>query len=137
LPDTTIVLDIALGRVPHLADSADVFREIDHETTNAFLNAKSITDISSVALKEKGHQLNFDFFTNLIESIAVIGIDWGNVKASLISVFVDYKNAIQWVLSRLNRIDYIITRILNDFLKSEITALSPNEYVALLKMKKL
>ena len=136
LLDTNIVLDIALGRVPHLADSADVFRKIDNESIYGFVTATTITDIYYVAKREKGHQITIDFIRNLIEIVDVIGIDREIVIASLLSEFIDFEDAIQSVSSGINRIDYIITRNQKDFMKSEITALSPKELLALLKKKK-
>ena len=135
LLDTNIILDIALGRVPHLADSADVFRKIDNESIYGFVTATTITDIYYVAKREKGHQTTIDFISNLIEIVDIIGIDKEIVIASLISDFADFEDAIQSVSSRLNGIDYIITRNQKDFIKSEISAVSPKELLALLKKK--
>ena len=135
LLDTNIILDIALGRLPHLADSADVFRKIDNESIYGFVTATTITDIYYVAKREKGHQTTIDFISNLIEIVDIIGIDKEIVIASLISDFADFEDAIQSVSSRLNGIDYIITRNHKDFIKSEISAVSPKELLALLKKK--
>jgi predicted nucleic acid-binding protein len=137
LLDTNIILDIALGRLPHLADSGDVFRKIDNEFIYGFVTATTITDIYYVAKREKGHQITIDFISNLIEIVDVIGIDREIVIASLLSEFIDFEDAIQSVSSRLNRIDHIITRNQKDFIKSEIPALSPREFLALLKKKRL
>lgn len=135
LLDTNIILDIAIGRVPHLADSADIFRKIDNESIYGFVTATTITDIYYVAKREKGHQTTIDFISNLIEIVDVIGIDREIVIASLVSDFADFEDAIQSVSSRLNGIDYIITRNQKDFIKSEISAVSPKELLALLKKK--
>jgi len=135
LLDTNIILDIAFGRLPHLADSADVFRKIDNESIYGFVTATTITDIYYVAKREKGHQTTIDFISNLIEIVDIIGIDKEIVIASLISDFADFEDAIQSVSSRLNGIDYIITRNHKDFIKSEISAVSPKELLALLKKK--
>jgi predicted nucleic acid-binding protein len=137
LPDTNIVPDIALARVPNHDDSADFFREIDNESIYAFVTATTITDNPYLGRRKKGHQIIIDFFSDLIEIVDVIGIDWEIVKALLKAVFVDFKDARRSVLSYLNKIDSILTSNLNDFLKSVISALSPKEYMALLKMKKL
>jgi len=135
LLDTNIILDSALGRVPHLADSADVIRKIDNESIYGFVTATTITDIYYVAKREKGHQTTVDFISNLIEIVDVIGIDREIVIASLVSDFAGFEDAIQSVSSRLNGIDYIITRNQKDFIKSQILAVSPKKLLALLKKK--
>ncbi|HEY5536022.1 MAG TPA: PIN domain-containing protein [Ignavibacteria bacterium] len=45
LLDTNIILDIALGREPHFADSAAVFKNIDNKSIYGFITATTITDI--------------------------------------------------------------------------------------------
>jgi len=137
LLDTNIVMDIALGREPHLADSADIFRAIDNESIYGFVTATTITDIYYVAKRVRGHQITIDFISNLLEIVDVIGIDKRIVFASLMSDFIDFEDTIQSVSSHLNRIDYIITRHQKNFIKSEAPTITPNEFLALLKKKKL
>jgi len=136
LLDTNIILDIALGREPHFADSANLFKKIDNKTMFGFVTATTITDIYYIARREKGHHVTLEFISNLIGVIDVIGIDREIILESLISKLVDFEDAIQSVSSRLNNIDYIITRNQKDFINSEIKALSPKVFLDLIKKKK-
>ena len=72
----------------------------------------------------------------MIEIIDVLGVDRNVIIESLISQLVDFEDAIQSVSSRLNNIDYIITRNQKDFINSDIKALTPKEFLELLKKKK-
>lgn len=125
LLDTNIILDIALRREPHFTDSSCVFEKIDNKSIFGFVTATTITDIYYIAKREKGHQITLNFISNLIEIIDVIGVDREVIVQSLISHLIDFENAIQSVSSRLNNIDFIITRNQKDFTKSEIKALAP------------
>jgi predicted nucleic acid-binding protein len=136
LLDTNIILDIALGREPHFTDSADVFKKIDNKSIFGFVSATTIADFYYIAKKGKGHQIVIDFILNLIEIIDIIGIDREVIIKSLISELDDFEDVIQSVSSRINNIDYIITRNIKDFIKSEITALTPGDFLALLMNEK-
>lgn len=137
LLDTNIILDIALGREPHFTDSANVFKSINNKVVYGFITATTITDIYYIAKREKSHQITIDFISNLIEIVDVIGIDRGIIIESLISNITDFEDAIQSVSSRLNNIDYIITRNQKDFANSEIKALTPKGFLEILKKGKL
>jgi predicted nucleic acid-binding protein len=136
LLDTNIILDIALKREPHFSDSAKVFKIIDNKSIFGFVTATTITDIYYIAKREKGHQITIDFISNLIEIIDVVGIDRQVIIESLQSTLVDFEDAVQSVSSRLNNIDYIITRNQKDFTKSDIKAINPKGFLDLLKKKK-
>ncbi len=71
----------------------------------------------------------------MIEIINAIGVDREVIIESLSSQVIDFEDAIQTVLSRLNNIDYIITRNQKDFAKSEIKALTPKGFLDHLKRK--
>jgi len=137
LLDTNIILDIALGREPHFTDSASVFKKIDNKSIFGFVTATTITDIYYIAKREKGHQITLDFISSLIEIVDVVGIDRQVIIESLKSQLIDFEDAIQSVSSRLNNIDYIITRNQKDFTKSETKALIPKEFLEILKKKKI
>jgi predicted nucleic acid-binding protein len=134
--DTNIILDIALGREPFFIDSADVFKKIDNDVIYGFITATTITDIYYIAKKEKGHAIAIAFISNLIDVIDVLGIDKEIIIESLLSPFNDFEDAIQSISSRLNNIDYIITRNQKDFADSEIIAVGPKEFLSILKKKK-
>jgi len=136
LLDTNIILDIALKREPHFLDSAEVFKTVDNKFLFGFVSATTITDIYFIAKKEKGHKITIDFIGSLIEIIDVIGVDREVIIESLVSQIRDFEDAIQSVSSRLNDIDYIITRNKKDFTKSEIKALTPKEFLEIVKKKK-
>lgn len=80
-----------------------------------------------VSKKEKGHLIAFEFISNIIKLLDVIGIDKAIIIESLASKLTDFEDAIQSAASSFNNIDYIITRNKKDFKNSEIEALTPIE----------
>ena len=133
LLDTNIILDIALRRLPHYDDSADVFRKIDNRTLFGFVTATTITDIYYIARKDKGHEKTIEFISNLIEIVDILGIDREVILESLKSQITDFEDAVQSVASEFNKIDYIITRNTKDFENSEIEAITPKDFLKILE----
>ncbi len=111
------------------SDSANVFKKINNKTIFGFVTATAITDIYYIAKREKGHSITIDFISNLIEIINIIGIDREVIIASLASPFLDFEDGRQSVSSRVNNLDYIITRNQKDFSNSEIKAISPKYFL--------
>lgn len=134
--NTNIILDIALMRTPHYNDSASVFRKADNKLVYGFVTATTITDIYYIAKKEKGHQIAIEFISNLLQFTDVIGIDREIIIDSLSSKFTDFEDAIQSIASSYNNIDYIITRNTKDFSDSVIKAISPSDFLNLIKRKR-
>ena len=133
LLDTNIILDIALRRLPHYDDSADVFRKIDYKTLIGCVTATTITDIYYIARKDKGHEKTIEFISNLIEIVDVLGIDRDVIIEALNLNFPDFEDAVQSVASGVNNIDYIITRNTKDFENSEIEAITPKDFLIILE----
>ena len=133
--DTNIILDIALMRIPHYQYSASIFSLIDNKKIVDFITATTITDIYYIAKKEKGHTISINFIKSLIQVVDVIGIDKETILQALSSKVFDFEDAIQSEASKINAIDYIITRNIKDFEQSEIPAMMPYDFLSLRKKK--
>lgn len=133
--DTNIIVDIALKREPHYVDSINVFKIVDNKTIFGFITATTITDIYYISKKEKGHLIAIEFVSNLIQFVDVLGIDKMIILEAISAKLTDFEDAIQSTASSFNNIDFIITRNVKDFKKSEIKALTPIELLNQIAMK--
>ena len=131
--DTNIILDIALKREPHYNDSVAVFLQSDNTSFFGFVTASTITDIYYIAKKEKGHATSIDFIADLIQVVDVVGIDREIIVDAIASSITDFEDAIQSLASSYNNIDFIITRNVKDFVNSEITAITPTDFLQVLQ----
>ena len=73
--DTNVILDIALKRLPHFNEAAQLFTLIDKKKISGNITSTTITDIYYIAKSEKGHKESLEFISNLIEVVEVIGVD--------------------------------------------------------------
>lgn len=131
--DTNIILDIALNREPHFVASSKVFLKIDNSDFFGFVTATTITDIYYISKRVKGHQITINFISDLIQLLDVIGVNKETIIQSLNSPLLDFEDAVQSVSAKLSNMEYIITRNIKDFNKSEIKAITPIEFLEALK----
>ncbi|MEQ8416863.1 MAG: PIN domain-containing protein [Imperialibacter sp.] len=127
--DTNIILDIALKRPPFFTDSSEAFKSVDQQKVFGYISATSVTDIYYVARKSIGHDTSILFIEDLLDILDVVGIDRSVIKHALQLNFRDFEDAIQSVSAKLNDIDYVITRNISDFTKSEVTAITPDAFL--------
>ena len=94
-----------------------------HEITTLyyFLN-KSIKDKNKIRISLSG----------IMNQFKVIEINKIILDKSLYSGIDDYEDAVIEVSASMNNIDYIITRNIKDFKKSEVKAITPDELIAIL-----
>ena len=115
LLDTNILLDIALKREPHFADSAALFKKLDEKKILAYITATTITDIYYISKKAKDHSTAIQFISNLLQIVDILGVNKEVVLLSLQSDLPDFEDAIQINSAELNGIKTINTRNKKDF----------------------
>jgi len=74
-----------------------------------------------------------DFIVNLIEVVDILNIGKEIIMASLESQLPDLEDAIQSIASSMNNLDDIVTRNQKDFIKSDIKALTPTDFLVLMQ----
>jgi predicted nucleic acid-binding protein len=68
--------------------------------------------------------------TNILNLADTTGVD---IKTAIASDFLDFEDAVLSATATREKVDYIITRNSDDFANSSIKALSPEEFVEILK----
>jgi predicted nucleic acid-binding protein len=129
LIDTNVLLDIILQREPHFEHSKELIIKIDGKLVHGFITATTITDIYYLVRKAKGKDIAFAFIESLISFIEVLAIDKSIILNALNSEIDDFEDSIQIFASISNSIDFIITRNISDYIKSEVPAFTPKYFV--------
>jgi len=129
LLDTNILLDIALKRDPHFLFSVKAFKMIDGKAIFGFITATTVTDLYYISKKECGHDIAIQFINNLLSVVDVLEVNKKIILLSLNSSFPDFEDAIQINTAKINDVEVIITRNPKDFVETEITILSPKQFI--------
>lgn len=125
LIDTDVLLDVALARAPHAAESADVLRWAE-ESQNAYIAWHSIANCAY--LLKDGHR---SFLGLLMSFVTVASVGDREARIALEYPMHDLEDALQAAAAVASGSQYIITRNLPDFRKSPIKAITPRQFMAL------
>jgi predicted nucleic acid-binding protein len=130
LIDTNIILDILLARAPFLEPAKKLIRMMDEGHIHGYITANSITDIVYVARKTYSPEEIWRIISDLLDRIAVIGIDREVIIAAFELGFNDFEDALQSACSEREQLDLIVTRDKNDFSKSAVVAEDISDFIA-------
>jgi len=123
LLDTDVLLDVALARDPHLAESAEVLRWAE-AGGDAAVAWHSIANCAYL-LKTAGRP----FLSRLLEIIEVAPTSTGAARRALEMPMRDIEDALQAAAAVAWDADAIVTRNIRDFHRSPVRPLSPSAFL--------
>ena len=130
LIDANIVLDVLMDRAEFYADSSKIWKLCEVGQIDGYISTLTFANIVYIMRR----QLDPDKISNLIRMLNLI-FEFADFTASdMIRAaelnWNDFEDAIQSVIAKRIGADYIITRNVRDFTKSEIMAFTPAELLA-------
>ncbi len=134
LVDTCVVIDVLQKRGPFCNAAMELFLAVSNRMVTGILTAKSITDIHYIlhrsihneAETRKAVQTLFKLFT-VADTLAA------DCQTALSSSMNDYEDAVMAETAKRLDVDYIVTRNKKDYAKSNVPAISADEFIELLK----
>ena len=130
LIDTNVVLDILLRREPHYESAARVAVLSEKAFIACYVSASAVTDIYYIAQRElKNKELINNLLAKLFETFRIAAVSEVSIHEALDLKWDDFEDCVQYTSGKSINADYIITRNTKDFVKSQITAMSPKEFL--------
>jgi predicted nucleic acid-binding protein len=130
LIDLNILLDFLNKRNFH-KEAAQIIDQIIEKKIHGYLCAHEITTLSYFLLKEHKNRIKTISTIDTILSIfTIIPVTETILKDALLSPIVDYEDAVIEVSAIKEKMDFIITRNLDDFKKSRIQYISPEQFLS-------
>ncbi len=131
--DTCVVVDFLQDRKPFSDTANAVFIAAASDSFEAFITANSVSDIYYLLFRSlhddrKCHKVISDLF-ELVDILDATSLD---CKKALLSKLKDYEDALLDEIAVRSGMDCIITRNIKDFAESNVRALTPEEFLALL-----
>lgn len=123
LLDTDVLLDVALAREPHAAESADVLRWVESGGAAA-VAWHSLTNCAYL-LKGGGRP----FLDRLLRLVEVVTVGTADARRALESPIADLEDAFQASAAMAWRADAIVTRNVADYRRSPVPAVSPAAFL--------
>lgn len=132
LVDTDVVLDVATGRAPFVAESKPVLALLEKRRALGYVSAHSVTTMFYILRKLGGADRARDFLADLLTILSVATEGHNDIVQALEADFLDFEDAVQHQCARSNGCDAIVTRNVDDYRASRVAVYTPREFVATL-----
>ncbi len=130
LIDGNILLDVLQKRAPYYDDSAKIWKMCETNLAEGHVSVLTFANLVYVMRKE----LDAEGIGNILKRLSLI-FTFDDLNALDISTAADmqgddFEDAVQTATAKRIHADYIITRNVKDFKKSNVMALTPSEFLA-------
>jgi predicted nucleic acid-binding protein len=123
-----------LIREPFSDDANEIIKLCLREKIKGCIAAHSIVDMYYILRKDMEPHRRRETLINLCEIFEVIDVDKNKLVISLGNEnFSDFEDCLQMECAKEFDADYIVTRNTDDYKVSEIPAITPKEYLEILK----
>ena len=128
-----IILDLLLKRYDYYNNAAELMTKIDKRKYKGYTTPLVIANIHYIMTKFGGKKKSIKNIRKLRKLISILSIDEKIVDEALLSDNTDFEDAIQYITSEKNNIDFIITRNKGDFKNSKLPVLNAKEFLRIEK----
>jgi predicted nucleic acid-binding protein len=136
LIDTNIVLDILLRREGYFEDAAKIVVLSENKIIESYVSASAITDIYFITQKAyKDKKTTIDLIKKILKILSVATISGDNIYQALDLGWNDFEDSVQYIVGESISAEYIITRNADDFNKSRIKIVTPEQFLNILNKK--
>ncbi|MDR1271155.1 MAG: PIN domain-containing protein [Planctomycetaceae bacterium] len=137
--DTDIILDISIKRDKSLEndvkEAVKLISFVEAGEYSGYTSTIIFINTYYIQKKLKDHNTSINFLKRLRLLLTVLNVDDKIIQKALESGFNDFEDAVQYFTALENKIDYIITRNIEDYKKSTIKVCTPSQYLIMKKMK--
>jgi predicted nucleic acid-binding protein len=138
--DTDIILDVSIRRGELLkndvSDAIKLINLVEADEYKGYTSTVIFTNTYYIQKKLKDHNTSINFLKKLRLLLTVLNVDDKIIQKALESGFNDFEDAVQYFTAVENKMDYIITRNIEDYKKSTIKVYTPSQYLKIKEMQK-
>ncbi len=127
LVDTNVLLDVLCKRPAFYEDSAKIFKLCEAGEVSGIISALSVPNIVYIMRKELDTEKIKHTLENLSLIFSIMDLTGEDLHKAANMDFKDYEDAIQSACAVRAKANFLITRNISGFGKSQIPALLPSE----------
>lgn len=136
LIDTDVILDFFFDRNPFSEYSSQVLALCETGKIKGFVTPVICSNLYYLLRQNAPHKKVIEKLGLLLSFIDVIQMNKETIMAAINSEFKDFEDALQnFAAQKAGNIDMIVTRNVKDFSRSEISVLSPDNFLAINNLK--
>jgi predicted nucleic acid-binding protein len=133
LVDIDVILDVLAKREPFFASSARLWAEIEGGHAKAYLASHSVTTIFYLVAKARGKEFARSCISDLLSVFRIAPVKESTLRLALEAKITDFEDAVQFAAAKEVAAEFIISRNIGHYKKSEIPATTPELFLATLK----
>lgn len=130
LLDTNVVLDLLLAREPFVDMAREIFNLIENNELEGFLCATSVTTLHYLIGRSSNKNEADSIVRDLLTLFSVSAVDHKILFEASVNNGKDYEDSVIYTSAYLNNIDFIISRDKSGFSESQVSTLTPQEFLA-------
>jgi predicted nucleic acid-binding protein len=134
LIDIDVILDVLARREPFFEPAANVWVKVEKKLVRAYLASHTITTLFYLIRKIKGKTIAKKSVKDLLSVFEISPVDESTLLLALEADFRDFEDAVQYAAAKQVNVDFIITRNIKDYSKSDIPVISPELFLATLDL---
>lgn len=118
------------NRIPFSEPAAKVLMLCENNEISGFISPVIISNVYYLLRKTASHDVVIEKLQELLQIVDVVVMDRQVISDSLDSRFSDFEDALQnFSTIRNGRINFILTRNLSDFRRSQLAVMTPEHYL--------
>ena len=129
LVDTNILLDVLDARKEFYEHSAAVWTLIETGQVEGYISAISFNNINYIIARKHSAKKAHQVMVLLRDIFKVVALTPQIINQAIDSSFADFEDALQYFSAVHVQADVILSRNVKDFRKSDISVLTPAEFI--------
>ena len=132
LIDTNVIIDVLKNREPFVKESAEIWDLCESRKMHGYITTLTFADIVYVMRKYLDHDSIYELLSKM--SLIFEFRDYRStdmMRAAMLG-WDDYEDAVQSVVAKRLKADFIITRNEKDYADSMVPAISPKDFLKLI-----
>lgn len=127
--DTNVLLDYLETREPYFEDSYHLLLLCAEEKVNGYIAFHSVPNIFYIMRKTHDKESRRELLNEICSILTVAGASHEKIVDAINREdFPDFEDCLQVQCAKEIKADYIVTRNVNDFVHSEISVITPEEF---------
>jgi predicted nucleic acid-binding protein len=139
--DNDVIFDISIQRNELLKNDVNaaikLINLVEADEYRGYTSTIIFTNTYYIQKKLKDHNTSINFLKKLRLILTVLNVDDKIIQKALESGFNDFEDAVQYFTAIENKMDYIITRNIEDYKKSTIKVYTPSQYLKIKEIQKM
>ncbi len=130
--DSDVLLDVLAQRQPFVIASAQALNTVTQGQVQGYVSGHAVTNIFYILRRQIGGEAARNLLSKLLQHLQVASVTDEVIRQALQSQITDFEDAVTSAAANMANLEVIVTRNISDFATSSVSAMLPEEFLAML-----